>query len=174
MIRRGSTPDRRAGISVMEIVLGALILGVSGVAVLELMRSSTSNLEVTEIEAVARGLAADTLERYSHQAMFDGPRFARTTERMMGVPLPWSQLVGDDPSLRYGFPREQLSQLLDLHDVRLTLKLTRPYPSASFGRAGKMSAIEVTAHWTDGPGRGASRGSTSDYKTVTYACLLEL
>jgi type II secretory pathway pseudopilin PulG len=165
------TGTRRRALSLLEVVIGALILGISGVIVLELIRSSTVSTQVTEVEAVARGLAADVLERFSAEARGSGTAAGKVTESMTGVPLAWRDLVDDDGPLRYGFPRAELEKLLDFHDVRVILKGTANYDHPSFDTGFAMKALEVTVQWSDPIAPGAA--PTRDVRTVSYACLLE-
>lgn len=148
----------------MELVLGALILGVSALAVLELMRSGTANLEITEAESAARALASDLMERLSEPPSFGTPVFGDTAERFLGVPLGWREFMQHDPSLRYGFPPGDLPKLLDLFDVRLRVTRERPFIHPTLGRRSGMEAYTVSAEWTEGEHR----------REVTYACLVEL
>lgn len=160
---------RRAGISMTEIVLGALILGTSGVTVLELVRGSTVNLQVTEIEAAARGMAADLLERYSQPSVHDLPGESANLRNFLGRPLSWDQHV-EDPATGYGFPREKVGKLLEQYGVRFIVNIER-IPHASFGNA-KMTRVTVTAQWSD-PIPGGARVTGSEIREVTYACLVD-
>lgn len=91
---------RGRGVSLIEIVLGVMILGISGVTVLELVRSNTANLQVTEIEVIARGMGADLLERYSSPSVHDFPSEAAATRLTPGVPAKWD-IVAEDASMKY-------------------------------------------------------------------------
>ena len=152
-----------------EIVLGALILGTSGVTVLELVRGSTVNLQVTEIEAAARGMAADLLERYSLPSVNDLPAQTATVQNFLGRPLTWEDHV-QDPAMGYGFPREKIGKLLDQYNVRFIVNIEK-VPHATFGTA-KMTRVSVIAQWSD-PLPGGTRGSTSELREVSYACLVD-
>ena len=159
---------RRLGMSLMEVVIGALILGVSGVLVIELVRSSTVNLELTEIEAVARGLAADLLERYAQGSYADAASEQKATKITFGVPVKWDAAV-DDPAFRFGFPKEKLQSLLDTYQVMFTVDV-KPLAHPTYGGA-SLSHVSVKVQWLDQTGR--SRDASSEYKSVTYACLVD-
>jgi hypothetical protein len=161
---------KRKGISMTEIVLGALILGTSGVTVLELVRGSTVNLQVTEVEAAARGMAADLLERYSRPSVYDAPGESANLTNFLGRPLSWDQHL-EDPATGYGFPRENIGKLLDQYQARFTIGIDR-VQHPTFGNNAMMTKVSVTAEWND-PIPGGARGSTSDLRAVTYACLID-
>jgi hypothetical protein len=164
-------PVKRRALSLVEIVIGALILGFSGVAVMELVRTNTVGLQVTEIEAVARGLAADVLERYAAAPRVLADRLGAGAKDLQGVPLLWRDVLEHDAGLRYGFPQGALEKLLDTYVVRITLRLTPNYDHASFDPDRTMKALEVTVQWSEpiAPERGGPR----EPRTVTYATLLE-
>lgn len=115
--------DRRTrGLSLLEIIFGAMIIGLSALPVLELLRSSTVSLQVTETEAAARALAADVLERFASPVHGASREVSRVTSHMLGVPLPWQQIIREDPFLSYGFPKK-LEPLLEQSDLKIMLSV---------------------------------------------------
>lgn len=158
----------RRGISMIEVVLGAIILGLSGVTVMELVRSNTVNLQITEVEAVSRGLAADCLERFSRRASYSSPTMTRLLQKMQGVPLPWKDVVEGDPSLKYQLPLEDVSKLLELYDVKLQVQF-KAVTHPSFGEKPRIRTLEVEVSWND-PRLHATAGS--ELRKVTYAALV--
>lgn len=152
-----------------EVVIGALSLGFSGVTVMELVRGSTANLQVTEVEAAARGMAADLLERYSRPSIYDVPGESANLRNFLGRPLTWDQHL-EDPATGYGFPRERIGKLLDQFQVRFVVDIVR-FPHPSFNGA-QMTKVIVTAQWPE-PIAGVVRSSSSELREVTYACLVD-
>lgn len=151
----------RRGLSLLEVLLGALIIGVSALSILELIRSGTQVLEVTEAEAAARQLAADVLRRLC------GPRLGKdlgltdTFKTMMGGhPQLWSDIVEKDPPLKEGFPVDALKGLLNAADARLELAVT---DDDTYGK-GRVQKVVVTVHFVDRNERN---------KKVTFARLIE-
>lgn len=161
---------RRAGVSLIEIVIGALILGISGVTVIELVRSNTVNLQLTEIQSVARGLAADLVERFSQPSVHDLPGVQRNTSVVLGARARWDLLLGD-PAFNHGFPKDQLSKILEEYGVMFTVDI-KPFPHGTFGPRNQMTHVSVTVHWQD-LGPNAARNPSGDYKSVTYGCLVD-
>lgn len=161
---------RRFGVSLIEIVIGSLILGISGVTVFELVRSNTANLAVTEIEVIARGMGADLLERYARPSVHDFPAEQASTRMALGVPADWDVAL-EDASLKYGFRREKLQSLLTQYQVKFTVDI-QPKPHASFGDKRRMSHISVAVKWLDVSPSGV-RNAASEYKEVSFDCLAE-
>ena len=154
----------------LEIVLGALILGISGVVVIELVRSNTANLELTEIEAVARGLAADLVERFSRPSSQEANGVSATTQVVVGQNAKWDTLLSD-PSFAFGFPKDKLSKILDEYDVHFEVDLKK-FPHASFGDKNEMTQVSVVVKWLD-LGPNAGRNPSGEYKSVNYGCLID-
>ena len=152
----------------IEVVLGAFILGLSGVTVMELVRSNTVNVQITEVEAVARGLAADCMERYSRRASYASPTLVKNLQKMQGIPLVWKDVIASDPTMNYQLPAEDVSKLLDLYDVKLQVKFS-PVTHASLGDKPRIRKLEVEVSWNDPRLYGA--GGT-ELKKVTYAALV--
>lgn len=155
----------RAGLSLVEVLIGVVIVGVSALPILELVRSGTVSLEVTEVEAAARQLASDVLERAS------GPREGLDrglseafTNGVKGQPVAWSQVLELDPSLKRSFPVAELGPLLDTADVRVNLQSKSPHPHAVFGKNEGIESYVVTVQWVDRNER---------VKKVTLARLVE-
>lgn len=161
---------RRQGVSLIEIVIGAMILAVSGVTVLELMRSSTANLQVTEVEVIARGMGADLLERYSRPSVHDFPAEQANTRTALGVPAKWD-VVMDDASLKYGFQKEKLQSLLDQFEVTFTIDVQKK-AHPTLGRNRKLTHVSVVAKWIDATPSGA-RNPSGEFKEVTFDCLVD-
>lgn len=160
---------RSRGVSMVEILIAALIIGVSAIPVLELVRSGTSQLEVTEIEAAARQLGSDVLERVAAPLM-SGDKEKEIEQKFRGLmktPLRWSQIVNADDSLKKDFPKkgQGLPELLDLYDVRVRLEVKSPYPHASLGPSSTLEAYIVTVDWKD---------RKDERKEVTFARLVEM
>ena len=161
---------RRRGVSLMEIVIGALILGISGVTVIELVRANTVNLQLTEIEAVARGLAADLVERYSLPSVHDLPGVGANTTVVLGAPAKWDTLLGD-PAFNHGFPKVKLSKILEEYGVMFTVDLKK-FPHATYGPRNELTHVSVKVQWLD-LGPSAGRNTSGEYKSVTYGCLVD-
>lgn len=158
----------RSGVSMIEVVLGAIILGLSGVTVMELVRSNTVNLQITEVEAAARGLAADCMERFSKRASYASPDMVKMLQKMQGIPQVWKDVITTDPTLNHQLPTEDVSKLLDLYDVKLQVQF-KPVVHASLGDKPRIRKIEVEVSWND-PRLYGSSGS--ELKKVTYAALV--
>lgn len=156
----------KRGVSLIEVVLGAIILGLSGVTVLELVRSNTVNVQITEVEAVARGLAADCMERFSKRASYASPTMIQLLQKMQGVPQSWKDVVVPDPTLSYELPTADISKLLDLYDVKLQVQF-KPVAHATLGEKPRLRRLEVEVSWNDPRQNGAS-----ERKLVTYAALV--
>lgn len=169
-MRPGTGVGGRRAVSLLEIVLGALILGISGVTVLELVRSNTANLQLTEIEVIARGMGADLLERYARPSVHDFPSEQPATRIALGVPTKWD-LVVEDPSMKYGFRREELASLLTQYDLTFTVDI-KPREHASFGTGRRLTHVSVVARWLDISPSG-QRSASGDYKEVTFDCLVD-
>lgn len=138
----------RSGLSLVEVLIGAFIIGVSALPILELIRSSTRSLDVTEADVAARQFAADLLERAA------GPRLGadrglEVFKDLMGAPISWSQVVQKDPVLRKSYPVDKLMSLLDTADVRVSLVEKESYPHAAVGEGTELSAFTVTVTWVD-------------------------
>ena len=147
-----------------------MILGISGVTVLELVRSNTANLQVTEIEVIARGMGADLLERYSSPSVHDFPSEAAATRLTLGVPAKWD-IVAEDASMKYGFQREKMEAMLTQYDVSFTVDI-KPREHATFGPRRKMSHVSVVAKWLDISPSG-QRNPAGEYKEVSFDCLAD-
>lgn len=161
---------KRRGVSMLEIVIGALVLGISGVVVIELIRSNTTNLQLTEIEAVSRGLAADLLERYSRPTVNDQSGVGASAQAAMGVPAKWDTLLAD-PAFNHGFPKDKLSKILEEYGVMFNVE-RKNYTHASYGAKNDMVHVSVTVKWLD-LGPGGARNAAGEYKSVTYGCLID-
>lgn len=158
---------KRRGISLIEVVLGAIVLGVSGVTVMELVRANTVNLQITEVEAVARGLAADCVERFSRRASYNAPTMLKLLQKMQGVPLPWKDVVAGDPGLRHQLPLADISKLLDQYEVKLQVQF-KVATHTALGDKPRLRKLEVEVSWSDP--RHLSAGS--ELRKVTYAALV--
>lgn len=152
----------KRGLSLVEALIGAVIIGVSALPILELIRSGTASLEVTEAEAAARQLGADLLRRVC------GPRLGPETgitpafRNLLGQPARWSDVVKADAALGHGYPSGALASLLDTADVRLSLAV-KPFTHAALGGA-SVESVVVTVSYTDQSDRA---------KQVKFARLVE-
>jgi hypothetical protein len=155
----------RRALSLAEVVIAALIVGVSAIPVLELVRSGTSQLEVSEIEAAARQLGSDVLERVAGPSFGADKGLTDAFKKLLETDVRWSDVIKADASLGKEFPPEGLSSLLDLHDTRLRLKIESPYDHPDLGPAKKLEAYTVTVSWNDRNGIK---------KEVTFARLIDL
>lgn len=138
---------RKRGLSLLEIVFGAMIIGLSALPILELLRSSTVSLQVTETEAAARALAADVLERFASPVHGAGREVGRGTQRMLGVPVAWKDLIKEDPFLSHGFPKA-LEPLLEQSDLRVTLNV-QTVSHAALAPSTGVEWYTVTASFRD-------------------------
>lgn len=139
---------RRRGLSLVEVLIGAFIIGISALPILELIRSSTSALEVTEVEVAARQFGADVLERVAGPRV--GPdRGLEALRILMESPISWTELVKKDPTLAKSFPVYALGSLLETADVRVFLVEKESYPHPAIGDGDELSAYRVTVSWTD-------------------------
>lgn len=159
---------RRRGVSLVEVVLGAIVLGLSGVTVMELVRSNTVNVQITEVEATARGLAGDVMERFSKRSTYQSATMTKLIRKMQGVPLGWRDLVTADPALAYQLPLDDVSKLLDLYAVKLSVQF-KAAEHPSFGESSKLRELHVEVFWNDPRFSGA--GGT-ELKKVSYAALV--
>jgi hypothetical protein len=143
------TMRRSRGLSLVELVIAALVLGVSGVVVLELIRSSTVHLQLTEAEVAARGFAADVMERYGGPPHFVAQAASKTTTGLFKAEVGWDDLLSNDPWLREGFPREAVAPLLDKALVRLQMKREPAPPHPALGTPEGLILVTVTVSWID-------------------------
>lgn len=159
---------RRSGVSLVEVVLGAVVLGLAGVTVMELVRSNTVNVQITEVEAAARGLAGDLMERFSKRSTYTSLTMTKLIAKMQGVPLGWRDVVTADPALGYQLPMDDAAKLLDLYGVKLLVQF-KPVTDPAFGDNPRIRQLSVEVHWNDPRFSGA--GGT-ELKKVTYAALV--
>src|SRR5207244_2003348 len=116
--------------------------------VLELMRSSTVSLEVTEVEIAARSLGADVLERFAGQPVVKGDGMMKLARIGLGAPVPWDQIVNEDDWLKHGYPVDKLRPLLDNANVKIELD-AGPSKHARFAGTRGMDLYQVRVTWTD-------------------------
>jgi hypothetical protein len=159
---------KRFAASLIEVVLGAIVLGLSGVTVMELTRSNTVNVQITEVEAIARGLAGDLMERFSRRSTYTSLTMSKLLEKMQGVPLGWRDVVDADPALSYQLPIEDVKKLLDLYTVKLLVQF-KPVEDPTFGENPRIRQLIVEVQWNDPRFHGA--GGT-ELKKVEYAALV--
>jgi hypothetical protein len=153
-----------SGLTLVEVVLAALIIGGSGVIVMDLVRATTVATEITEVDALARGVAADVLERFAGAPSGVGEELERATELMIGTEQSWEVMLTQDRALALGFPKQALKPILDTADVRITIERQHPYKKPEYGDDEDSVAWTVTARWTD--------PVTQQRKGVTYARLV--
>lgn len=156
---------KRSGLSLVEVLIGAVIIGVSALPVLELVRSGTAQLEISEIEAAARQLGADLLERVAGPSIGTDKGLPKAFEGMKSSPIRWDDVIQADAALKKDFAIEGLRSLLDQADVRLELTIKSPFEHPVLGPAKELEAFIVTVHYTD---RNDVR------KKVTFARLVDL
>lgn len=127
---------RTFGFSLVEIVVAALIIGSSALLVLELIRSSTVTLEVTEYEAAARTLAGDVMKRLAGQLLADAdpllldPKTRKPTA-FVNAPIPYKTLLQADKALGKSFPVTEVGKLLDLTDATVKIRVESPWTGDS-------------------------------------------
>lgn len=131
----------------VEALLGAFIIGVSALSILELVRSGTQSLEVTEAEAAARQLGADLLRRVVGPRLGPETGITEALRNQLGQPTRWSDLLRAEPALAHDFPTKELQGLLDTADVRLSLEI-KDFPHEALGPA-RVESVEVTVHFTN-------------------------
>ena len=167
VIRNAGRSPRRSrptGLTVMEVVLGALIVGCAAIPVLELIRSSTVALEITEIETAARGLGADVLESIAEADASPRSPLPGTGDSMMGVERRWDEVVDESPSLRKAFPKSDLSSLFDTAEVKVAVTKESPCAHPAVAGGPGLDWYEVTVSW---------RGHDGQRKGVTLGRLVE-
>ena len=152
----------RRGLSLVEALIAAMIIGVSALTILEAIRSGTRQLAVTEAEAAARQLGADLLRRVAGPRLGPDTGVSDNLRHVLAQPARWSLVLQEDAALAQGFPRDALAPLLDEVGVRLQLTIA-PCTDPGVGDAPVDSAV-VTVYWADRNER---------QKKVTLARLLE-
>lgn len=152
----------------VEMVLAAFVIGVTGVVVMQAVRQSTAHVAVTRVEALARGLAGDVLERLAGPPSSTGPVLTRVIEQMLDQPQPWQVLIDQDASLSHGFPRHELEKLLEPADVKILIH-REAFRHPTLTETEDLFLYRVSANWVDdvGPGSEARR------KEVTFARLVQ-
>lgn len=160
------SPGNRSGLSLVEVLIAAFIVGVSAIPVLELVRSGTSQLEISEIEVAARQVGADLLERVAGPGLGEDKGLTPAFKLRLAQPVSWGQVLDADASLAKKFPRKSsLTDLLDKHDARVHLTVHEPYDHPVAGAARKLAAYVVTVTWT---------GTGDAARKVTFARLVDL
>lgn len=148
----------RRGLSLVEVMIAAFVVGVSAIPVLELVRSGTAQLQISEIEVAARQVGADLLERVAGPSLGEDKGLTPEFKKLLAAPVRWSQVLAADASLDAGFPKEGLIALLDKHDTRVNLEV-KPIPDKD------LESYAVTVTW---------KGTNDDRRKVTFARLVEL
>jgi hypothetical protein len=140
----------RSALSLVEVLIAAVIIGVSALPILELVRSGTARLEVTEIEVAARQLGSDVLERIA------GPRYDADRglsevfqKALLDQGVRWSEVIEKDEAIAKAFPTKELSGLLNLHDVRIRIEQRSKYALPSHPHCDELEAWVVTVSWAD-------------------------
>ena len=155
---------KRRALSLVEVVIAAMIIGVSAIPVLELVRSGTSRLEVTEIEVAARQVGSDLLERVAGHPLGQDKGLSEQFKNLLDQEFRWSQVLEKDTSLKKNFPADALNPLLEQHDVRVKLEIKSPWEHPSQGKVDGLEAVSVTVSWTD---------RNDERKKVTLARVVE-
>lgn len=135
---------RRPAFSLAEIAIAALIIGVSAIPVIELLRATTATFEVNEIEACARALAADVMERFSGAPAL---RPAEIPQKYLKTELPFDQLIIADPTLSRGYPMGTLEPLLRRHRTTVILDRETDVEAPAWGKAKGADRYRVTVRW---------------------------
>jgi hypothetical protein len=135
--------------SLLEVMLAALVVGVSAIAVADVVRTGTATVEVTEVEVAARRLAADVLERYSGAPVGKDREVGDVTQILGGAPAAWEDLIADDPSLARGFPRDAIRRVLAQARVRVLREVVSPFTHPSLGPTAGLELHKVTVTWND-------------------------
>lgn len=155
----------RRGLSLIEVLIAAFIVGVSAIPVLELVRSGTSQLEISEIEVAARQVGADLLERVAGPAFGEDKGIKPELKLLLSHPVSWSQVMKADKSLENPLQSKEIAALLDRHDTRVQLTALEPYDHPVAGHAKDLAAYVVTVSWT---------GTNDTTKKVTFARIADL
>lgn len=151
-------------LSLVEVLIAVVIIGLSTLPVIELVRSGTARLEVTEIEAAARQLGADVIERLAGPRLGEDRGLAPAFAAMKKTRVRWSVVVEADDALKHGYPAKELAALLDLHDVGLALDERDPFEHPAIGPSRDLVAYVVTVDWAD---------ANDERKKVTFARLVD-
>jgi hypothetical protein len=136
------------GVSVIEIAVAAMVLGCSGVPVLELIRSSTTLVSMSETEVAVRGFATDVLQRFAGPPHAGGPLVAPGTEHLLARPIPADLLIAADPYLARGLAGRELESLLRLAEATVSLAVVPPRDPA-LAAADGLDCIVLTVAWTN-------------------------
>ena len=143
----------RPGISLIEVVIAILIIGSSALPILELIRSSTASLGLSETEVAVRGFAADVLNRFAGPPIVGtDPLVAPATKALLSAPVPADVLMSSDPYLARGVDRALLEPLLKRASCTVKLTIARPTDPALRTQPG-LSVFNLTAAWVDPGGR---------------------
>lgn len=137
----------RIGLSLVEVVFAALIIGFSALPILNLVRSGTVAAQVTEVEAAARALAGDVLERLAARADRPDAMAIRVVDQLKGMSTRWADLY-DDKFLKHGFPFPELAPILNKADMRIAVRVEAPAKHAVFRGLKHVRLFEITASWT--------------------------
>ena len=135
--------------SLAEAVIAALVIGVSALPILELLRSGTATLQVTEEASAAHRLCADVLETISGRSLTPDAGLAETLAPFLGTPAPWDLVLAADPSLSAGFPAKQLGPILSRCQAKVKIEIVSPYQHASLGAGQGVKLHRVTVMWLD-------------------------
>lgn len=155
----------RNGLSLVEVLIAAFIVGVSAIPVLELVRSGTSQLEISEIEVAARQVGADLLERVAGPSLGEDKGLTPAFRLLLSQPVAWSQVLAADESLDNPLQSKEIAALLDKHDTRVQLTVQEPFDHPVSGTARKLASYSVTVSWT---------GTADAARKVTFARLVEM
>ena len=154
------------GLSLVEVLIAAVIIGVSTIPVLELVRSGTVRLEISEVEAACRQLGADVLERIAGPALGDKQKgLSATFITNMKGDLRWDDLIKQDPALAHHYPFDGMKALLDQAEARISVDRQSPVEHPSLGPGKQLESYSVTISWKD---------RNDERKEVTYARLVDL
>lgn len=143
----------RSGVSIAEVVIAALIIGSSAIPIMELIRSSTASLSMSETEVAVRGFATDVLNRFAGPPVAgSAPLLAPETRALLQAPVPADVLLASDPYLARGVPRAEIEPLLKRAGCTIKLTIGKPQDAALTAQPG-LDTFHLTAAWVDYGGR---------------------
>ena len=131
---------RRPAFTLIEIVVAAMVIGSSALMIIELIRSSTASLEVTEYEAAVRTLASDVMTRLTGPKQLPYDPFllqkasngAPQPTTFVNAPVPYETFLKGDPALNINYPAE-LKKLLDITEAKVRVHFESPWQGTGTG-----------------------------------------
>jgi hypothetical protein len=135
--------------SLAEAVIAALVIGVSALPILELLRSGTATLEITEEASAAHRLGADILETISGRTGGGQPSLDEALAPFLGTPTPWDLVLAADPALAVGFPADRQGPILSRCQAKVKIEVQSPYVHVALGPGQGVKLYRVTVLWLD-------------------------